>query len=290
MAKKLTFSILLVAAVILIGIFLSKVFSGQLIVSRYIFRLGNFELRWYSTLIALGILIDYFIARSYFKRRGWNPEHLDEALLLGVLFGILFARIYYVIFEWDYFKDHPSEIFKIWHGGIAIHGGFLGAIFAVWLYTKIKKNVSFTFLEALDVMGWLFPLAQGIGRWGNFFNYEAFGYPTDLPWKMYVPPRSRPPQFASSEFFHPTFLYESLWDFMVFAILTLYVKREYKRPGEVISLYLVMYSMGRIMVERLRTDSLWLGDIRMAQLFSAIAMIIGALWYLWLRREGGKIA
>ncbi len=285
MGKRWVYVVVLAVAIVLLWLFLSRVFSGELIVSRYIFKLGRFELRWYSTLIALGILIDYFIARWYFKRRGWNPEHLDEALLLGVIFGIIFARVYYVIFEWDYFKNHPSEIFKVWHGGIAIHGGFLGAIFAVWLYTRLKKDVSFTFVEGLDVMGWLFPLAQGIGRWGNFFNYEAFGYPTDLPWKMFVPQSHRPPQFLSNEFFHPTFLYESVWDFTVFAILTAYVLKHYRKPGEVVSLYLVMYSMGRIMVESLRTDSLWLGSIRMAQLFSAIAMILGALWYLSLQRK-----
>ncbi len=285
MGKRWVYVVVLAVAIVLLWLFLSRVFSGELIVSRYIFKLGRFELRWYSTLIALGILIDYLIARWYFKRRGWNPEHLDEALLLGVIFGIIFARVYYVIFEWDYFKNHPSEIFKVWHGGIAIHGGFLGAIFAVWLYTRLKKDVSFTFVEGLDVMGWLFPLAQGIGRWGNFFNYEAFGYPTDLPWKMFVPQSHRPPQFLSNEFFHPTFLYESVWDFTVFAILTAYVLKHYRKPGEVVSLYLVMYSMGRIMVESLRTDSLWLGSIRMAQLFSAIAMILGALWYLSLQRK-----
>lgn len=285
MGKRWVYVVVLAVAIVLLWLFLSRVFSGELIVSRYIFKLGRFELRWYSTLIALGILIDYLIARWYFKRRGWNLEHLDEALLLGVIFGIIFARVYYVIFEWDYFKNHPSEIFKVWHGGIAIHGGFLGAIFAVWLYTRLKKDVSFTFVEGLDVMGWLFPLAQGIGRWGNFFNYEAFGYPTDLPWKMFVPQSHRPPQFLSNEFFHPTFLYESVWDFTVFAILTAYVLKHYRKPGEVVSLYLVMYSMGRIMVESLRTDSLWLGSIRMAQLFSAIAMILGALWYLSLQRK-----
>ena len=285
MGKKWIWIALIAIAVILIWIFLANVFSGKLIVSRYIFKFGRFELRWYSTLITLGILIDYFLARWFFKRKGWNTEHLDEALLWGVIFGIICARAYYVIFEWDYFKNHLSEIPKIWHGGIAIHGGFLGAILAVWLYTKFKKGVSFSFLEGLDIIGWLFPLGQGIGRWGNFFNYEAFGVPTNLPWKMFVLESRRPVQYISSEYFHPTFLYESVWDFMVFAILTSYILRHYRKPGEVISLYMVMYSMGRIMTEVLRTDSLWFGHIRAAQLFSAVAMLIGAAWYLSLQKK-----
>ncbi len=283
MGKKWVWIVLLIVAVILIWIFLANVFSGKLIVSRYILKFKRFELRWYSTLITLGILIDYFLARWFFKRKGWNIEHLDEALLWGVVLGIICSRAYYVIFEWNYFKDHPSEIPKIWHGGIAIHGGFLGAILAVWLYTKFKKDVSFSFLEGLDVMGWLFPLGQGIGRWGNFFNYEAFGVPTDLPWKMFVPEDHRPVQYVNYEYFHPTFLYESVWDFMVFAVLTSYMLKHYKKPGEIVSLYMVMYSMGRIMTEVLRTDSLWFGNIRAAQLFSAVAMLLGSFWYLYLQ-------
>lgn len=249
----------------------------------YIFRIGRFGLKWYSTLIVSGILIDYIIARRYFKKRGWRSEELDEALLFGVIVGIICARCYYVIFEWEFFKHNPAEIYKIWHGGIAIHGGLIGAILAVWIYTRKKR--SFSFLEGLDVMSWLFPLAQAIGRWGNFFNHEAYGTPTNLPWKMFVPPMYRMPGFERFEYFHPTFLYESIWDFLTFALLSLYVKKHYKRPGEITALYLNLYSMGRIMVEGLRTDSLWLGNIRVAQLFSAIAMLAGGLWYLWLVRE-----
>ncbi len=285
MGKKWIWIVAIVLSIILIWIFLAQVFPGRIIVSRYIFKSGHFELRWYSTLIAFGILLDYFLARWFFKRKGWKTDHLDEALLWGVLIGITCARAYYVAFEWSYFKDHPSEIPKIWHGGIAIHGGFLGAILAIWLYTKLKKDVSFSFVEGLDVIGWLFPLGQGIGRWGNFFNYEAFGVPTNLPWKMFVPESHRPIQYINYKFFHPTFLYESVWDFMVFSILTVYILKHYKKPGEMIALYMVLYSMGRIMTEALRTDSLWFGHIRAAQLFSAVAMLIGAAWYLALQKK-----
>ncbi len=280
----------LLAALIIAGVgifflawFLHATFSGKLVVDPFIFRIGRFRLKWYSTLIVSGLLLAYFIARKYFKSRGWKPEELDEALLLGVAFGIICARAYYVVFEWDYFKNNPSEIIKIWHGGIAIHGGILGAIFAVWLYTRKKR--SFTFLEGLDVMTWVFPLAQAIGRWGNFFNHEAYGTPTNLPWKMFVPPAFRMPGYESFSYFHPTFLYESAWDLMVFVILTIFVKRHYEKPGQVTALYLVLYSMGRIMVEGLRTDSLWFGNIRVAQLFSAVAMFLGAIWYLMLVRK-----
>ena len=258
--------------------FLYMNFTGKMIVNPFIIRFGRFGIKWYSVLIASGILIDYIIAKKYFKKRGWKTEELDEALLFGVVLGIIFARAYYVIFQWDYFKNHPSEIYKTWHGGIAIHGGILGAILAVWLYTRKKR--SFNFFEGLDVASWLFPLAQGIGRWGNFFNHEAYGTPTNLPWKMFVPLAYRMPGYENYSYFHPTFLYESVWDISSFVLLSFYVKNCYKKPGEITALYLVLYSLGRIMVEGLRLDSLYLGHIRVAQLFSAIAMVIGGLWYL----------
>ncbi len=266
--------------------FLHLNFTGRIFMDPYIIRFGRFGIKWYSLLITTGILISYVIARRYFKKRNWKVEELDEALLLGVIFGVLGARIYYVIFQWDYYSKYPSEIYKIWHGGLAIHGALLGAIFSVWLYTRKKR--SFSFLEGIDVASWLFPLAQAIGRWGNFFNHEAYGYPTNLPWKMYVPEKYRMPGYTNYEYFHPTFLYESLWDLMTFIILTFYVKKHYKKPGEITALYLVFYSLGRIMVERLRLDSLYFGEIRAAQLFSAIAMIVGAVWYLILTKGEQK--
>ncbi len=264
--------------------FLKEVFSGHLIVRRYIFRIGNFELRWYATLIASGIVLGYFLARKRFKLEGRDPNELDEVLAWGIILGIIGARLYYVAFNWDYFSKHPSEILKTWHGGMAIHGGIIGAILAGYIYTRIKKR-SFTFVEGLDMLSWLLPLGQAIGRWGNFFNYEAYGYPTNLPWGMYVPEWARMPGFTEYSKFHPTFLYESLWDLFVFFVLTSYMN-EKRKPGEVTALYLVLYSMGRIVVERFRTDSLYLGSIRIAQLVSAVLIIAGVIWYLLLNSRG----
>ncbi len=283
MGRKALISTLVVLAVVGIFFFLKANFSGDLVVKRYVLKIGRFELRWYSILIVTGIILGYTLARGYFKERGWKVEELDEALFWGVIFAIIFARLYYVSFEWDYFSKNPSEIFKIWHGGIAIHGGVFGAILGVFLYTRKKR--SFTFVEALDVIAWLLPLGQAIGRWGNFFNHEAFGYPTSVPWKMFIPESNRPAEFLKFEYFHPTFLYESVWDLMVFFFLWSYLKREYEKPGEIVSLYFISYSIGRMVVENFRTDSLYLESIRIAQLVSAILILVGLFWYSRLRPE-----
>ncbi len=281
--KRLIWFLVVLSVSIAMFFFLKEVFSGNLIVRRYIFKIGNFELRWYSTLIASGIFLSYILARRRFELEGRDPSELDAVLVWGIVLGILFGRLYYVVFNWDFYSKHPSEILKTWHGGMAIHGGIIGAILAAYIYTKVGKR-TFTFVEGLDILAWLLPLGQAIGRWGNFFNYEAFGYPTNLPWGMFVPEWARPAVFAKYSKFHPTFLYESLWDLMVFFILTSYMK-DRKKPGEVISLYLVLYSMGRIVVERFRTDSLYLGSIRIAQLVSAVAIFIGVFWYFSLTSE-----
>ncbi|HIP92441.1 MAG TPA: prolipoprotein diacylglyceryl transferase, partial [Thermotoga sp.] len=227
--------------------------------------------------------LSYYIARKRAEKEGVNPEHLDEVLIYGIISGVVGARIYYVAFRWDYYSKNLSEIFKIWHGGLAIHGAIIAAILTTFLYTKIKKNVSFTFLQGLDLFTGVLPLGQAIGRWGNFFNYEAFGIPTDLPWKMFVPEKFRPIEFKDQNFFHPTFLYESLWNFFTFYILTVYYKKYRKRFGEITALYLILYSIGRFFIENLRVDSLMFGNYRIARIISLVFIAIGIILLIYLR-------
>lgn len=276
--------------VVFLGLFffLRAVFSGHLIVDPILIRIGNFGIRWYAVLIAFGIILAYLLGREEMKRERINEDHVVEALFYGVITGVVFARAYYVLFNLDYYLKNPKEIFMTWKGGMAIHGGIFAAFLVLYLYTKFKKNVSFTFLQGLDILFTYFPLAQAIGRWGNFFNYEAFGKPTDLPWKMFVPLSRRPIGYEKFSYFHPTFLYESLWDLMTFAILYTYIKRFRKNFGEVFALYLIIYSIGRYFIEGLRLDSLYLGTLRVAQLVSVVFIVFGILLFTHVRKKGRR--
>ncbi|OOC36798.1 diacylglyceryl transferase [Thermosipho melanesiensis] len=265
--------------------FLNSVFSGKLILKRYIFKIGIFELRWYSFLIVMGIVLSYYLVRRRLKRFNIKEEHFDEAVFWGIVFSILGARIYYVIFMWnEFYSKYPSEIIKIWHGGLAIHGAIIGALLSTYIYTKIKKDCSFTFLQGTDLLASVLPLGQALGRWGNFFNYEAYGRPTNLPWKMYVPPEHRLRGFVNFEYFHPTFLYESVIDFIIFLFLYNYDLKK-KSNGETTALYFVLYSINRFWIESLRTDSLYFGKIRVAQLISGILIIFGIAMFIYLRKH-----
>ncbi len=288
MGKSLKLILTLIFICFIIGMFffLKGVFAGEIILKRYIFKFGFFELRWYSFLIVTGIIISYYLVRRRLKYFNINPDDLDEAVFWGILSSIVGARTYYVIFMWDeFYSKYPSEIIKIWHGGLAIHGAVIGAIISTFLYTRLKKNCSFTFLQGTDLLTSVLPLGQAIGRWGNFFNYEAYGGPTNLPWKMFVPPENRMVGYENYSYFHPTFLYESIFDFLIFLFLYKYDLRWKKNNGETTALYFILYSANRFWIEGLRTDSLYWGKIRVAQLVSLILIILGIIMFILVRRK-----
>lgn len=279
--------VLLFLLLVLLAIFVALVFRGTLILPQYLIKIGNFELRFYSLFVLTGVLLSYSLARRQAKQENVDPEQVDELVFYSVVFGIVGARALYVLSNWKFYSKNPAEIVKIWHGGLSIQGAVLAGIAVFLLYSLIKKNVTFKPLQALDLGAAYLPLGQAIGRWGNFFNYEAFGEPTNLPWKMYVPVAMRPFEYRQYDYFHPTFLYESLWDFFVFLLLTRYLKHHRKNFGEVFSLYLCFYSLGRVCIERLRLDSMYVGSIRLAQFISALSILIGFTLYIVLR--GGVI-
>ena len=193
-------------------------------------NLGFFSIKWYGLLIALSIILGLNLSKKLARYRGIDPHLVSEILPSLILSSIIGARIYYVIFEYRQFSGDnfftPIKIFNIylnipsflaiWEGGIAIHGALLGGFLSIYLFCKSKKIPLKIFLDLLmpSVI-----LGQAIGRWGNFFNNEAFGIPTNLPWKVFIPLSNRPIIFANSQFFHPTFLYESLWNLIIFALL-----------------------------------------------------------------------
>lgn len=235
-------------------------------------------------MIASAVLIGVTLAQTLAKRRQVDPELISDLAIWLVIAAIPSARLYYVLFQWQEYAQHPDQIIAIWKGGIAIHGAILGGLIASLIFCRVKR-VSFWQIADLVVPSLI--LGQAIGRWGNFFNSEAFGRPTDLPWKLYIPLDRRPPGYESYEYFHPTFLYESLWNLMVFAILiSLFVwglKSHAKlKTGTLVFVYMVAYSVGRFWIEGLRMDSLMLGPLRIAQVVSLTEISLGLLGLIWL--------
>jgi len=235
-------------------------------------QIGVLTIRWYGVLICAGMLIGIFLARNLAKKRGLNCDEVYNLALVILPAAVIGARLYYVAFSWDVYVDNPINALKIWRGGLAIHGGFLAALIATYIYLKIRKQ---TFLSWADVFVPSLALGQAIGRWGNYFNGEAYGRQTDLPWAIFV----------DGAYHHPTFLYESLWNAGVFVFLLWLFNKE-KRSGTVFAFYLMCYSFGRFWIEGLRMDSLMLFDtIRVAQLVSIILFMCGAVLLWWLRTQ-----
>ncbi|MGE5612966.1 MAG: prolipoprotein diacylglyceryl transferase [Bacillota bacterium] len=255
---------------------------------RWPFEVFGFPIYWYGIIISLGFLTAVLLALRNSRKYRIDPDTVLDMVLVAAPAAIIFARIYYVIFSWDQYKDNLIDIFKIRDGGLAIYGAVIGALLAAWLYTRKKK---LSFLHIADFCIPYLVLGQAIGRWGNFVNQEAFGTKTDLPWRMNG---TEPDKYLLGEGVadlnkygvHPTFLYESLLDFAIFFIL-LYFRKKKKLNGEVLSLYLILYGAGRFAIEGLRTDSLMLGPFRVSQLLSAILVLIFVPLFIY-RRTGGK--
>jgi phosphatidylglycerol---prolipoprotein diacylglyceryl transferase len=247
-------------------------------------EIGPITIRWYGLLIASAVLIGVSLSQYLAKRRNVNPDLLSDLSIWLVIGAIPAARLYYVLFQWSEYAQHPDRIIAIWQGGIAIHGAIIGGTLAALIFAKLKRV---SFWQLADLVAPSLILGQAIGRWGNFFNSEAFGRPTNLPWKLYIPIERRPPEFANFEYFHPTFLYESIWDLIVFALLiTLFFRSLAGKPrlrvGTLIMVYLATYSLGRLWIEGLRTDSLMLGPLRIAQIVSLTGIALGLAGLAWL--------
>ena len=245
---------------------------------------GPLSIRWYGLLIASAVLLGVSLSQTLADRRKVNPDLISDLAIWLVLAAIPSARLYYVLFQWQDYVQHPDQIIAIWNGGIAIHGAILGGLVASLIFARLKR---ISFWQLADLVAPSLILGQAIGRWGNFFNSEAFGDPTDLPWKLYIPPDRRPPNYAAFEYFHPTFLYESLWNLGVFILLlTLFFQglkpKSNLKTGTLFLVYLIAYSCGRVWIEGLRTDSLMLGPLRIAQVVSLTAIAIGTFGLVWL--------
>lgn len=246
------------------------------------FSFGVIKIYWYSILIFIAILAAYFIISKEAKKKGIDKEFITNLTFYVVVFGIIGARIYYCLFNLDYYLSNPLEILKIWNGGLAIHGGILfGGIFTI-IY--IKKH-HLELLKTLDIIVVGVILAQAIGRWGNFFNSEAYGGITTLKalQNMHIPSFIINGMYISGKYRQPTFLYESVWNLIGFIVLLIFRRREYTKVGQTTGLYFMWYSVGRFIIESMRSDSLMLGSFKIAQTMSVLLFILGIFLFIYYK-------
>lgn len=235
------------------------------------FEIFGISVRWYGIIISAGMLIATFVALREAKRVGINEERIIDLLIFAIPAGIIGARLYFVIFNWSFYKGDFSKMINIRGGGLAIHGGIIASVIVALIFTRVKK---INFWKLADVCAPSIILAQSIGRWGNFVNQEAHGGPTNLPWGIMV----------NGQKVHPTFLYESLWNFGAFIFLLWYSRNKKKVNGETFLLYLVLYSFARFFIEALRTDQLMLGSIPVARLISVLLILVASVIF-YIRRK-----
>lgn len=241
---------------------------------RVAFTIFGIDVMWYGILMATGMILGTYLALKEAERVGISEDDVLNLAIFAIPAGVLGARLYYVIFNWGYYSQNPSQILNFRGGGMAIHGALIGGILAGLIYTKIKK-INFFKMADIALIG--MPLAQAIGRWGNYINGEAHGGPTNLPWGIMV----------DGVKVHPTFLYESIWDFGIFIFLWMFRKKK-KYEGQVAVYYIILYSLGRFFIEGLRTDSLMIGPLRMAQVISLVGVIGGIIAHIYLSKKNNN--
>lgn len=248
------------------------------------FNLGGIQVHWYGIIIASAVVLATILAVQEAKRRRIDPDSIYDLILWALPVAIITARMYYVIFEWGYYQNHVDEIVRVWDGGIAIYGALIGAGIVVYLFCRANWIPVWLML---DIIAPVLIMAQGIGRWGNFMNQEAFGRITSLTFlqSLHLPHFIIQQMLIDGAYRQPTFLYESLWDILGFIVLmSLRHKKHLFKQGEVFLSYVIWYAFGRFFVEGMRTDSLMLFGIRVSQWLSVI-LFIGAIGILVFRRK-----
>lgn len=267
--------------------------------SRTAFTVFGQDIYWYGIFIGLGVILGVLLALHEAKRTGQNPDTYLDFIIYAMIIAIIGARLYYVIFSWDFYSQHPEKIFAIREGGLAIYGGIIGGVLTAIVYSHLKKK---NFWVMADTMAPSLILGQMLGRWGNFFNKEAFGGFTDNLFAM----RYQLSQVRASDVtpnilqnlvtvngvdyiqVHPTFLYESMWSLCVFIIL-LILQRKKKFDGQVCATYFFGYALGRVWIEGLRTDQLCIGNVPVSQALSAVLIIASVVLYVYCKKKAAVV-
>lgn len=244
--------------------------------NRVAFNIFGFNVYYYSLCILLGVIVAYIFITREGKKQGLPKEFISDLIFYTLIIGILGARVYYCVFNLDYYLANPSEILKIYNGGLAIHGGVIAGLIFVYFYTK-KKNVSF--IKILDIVAPAVIIAQSFGRWGNFFNQEAHGGITTYQnlKNMHIPEFIINGMHIEGKYYYPTFFFESIWCLIGFIILMIARRNKNLRKGFQIGFYFIWYGIGRFFIEAFRTDSLMFFGLKIAQIVSLIGIIIGII-------------
>lgn len=258
------------------------------------FTIFGYEIKWYGIIITMGLFLAVIYCFKRMKKFGIDDDRAIDVVMVGFVGAIVCARLYYVLLEWDSYKNDLSKIFSVHSGGLAIYGGLIGAVLFGAVMAKIRRV---RLMPLLDLAGMGFLIGQGVGRWGNFFNHECFGSNTSMPWGMTSPKIQAQIKATADEIFastgvavdpslpvHPCFLYESLWCLLGFLLLHLYSKHR-KFDGEIFFMYIGWYGLGRVFIEGLRTDSLMVGHIRISQLVAGVCVVISIAAIAFMRHK-----
>lgn len=247
--------------------------------------IGNFEIRWYSVFILIAFFVATYLIEKEAKRFDIDKNYIFNLLFWTLIFGIIGARIYYVMFDWEYYNNNIGEIIKIWNGGLAIHGGIIAGLLTILIYTKKYKQRTVRYLDFI-VVGLI--IGQAIGRWGNFFNSEAHGIATSLEHlkKLHIPNFIIKGMKINGVYYTPTFLYESIFCLIGFIIICLIRRNKYTKVGTPTALYLIIYGIIRFFIERSRTDALMFCGFKIASIVSVIMIIIGIIMLIINSKKG----
>ena len=253
---------------------------------RVLFSIGPITIYWYSVTMLLAVLTGIYLSIRESKKQGMY-DFVSDLITYIIVFGIIGARLYYVIFNFDSYKYDPLSIFKIWEGGIAIYGAIIGGFLAIVYLAKKKKQ---SIIKTTDIIVPGLILAQAIGRWGNFFNGEAHGSEVSIEFlkKLYIPKFIINGMHIDGTYYHPTFLYESVWCILGFIILIITRKLIKEKKGIITCSYFIWYGIGRLFIEGLRTDSLYIGSFRISQIVSIILIAVGLIGIIISIMKGNK--
>ena len=244
-----------------------------------VFRLGLLTIHWYGLLMVLAGILGFLLVLKLAKKYEVKKETIEDIVSYSVIFGLIGARIYHILCEPIYYFQNPSEMIKFWHGGLGIYGALISGGIVLYIFAKKlkKRGENLSFLILADLFAPALILGQAIGRWGNWFNQELYGVPTNLPWGIPISLSNRLAGLESFQYFHPVFLYESVWDFLIFIVLMIIITRTTARkPGTIFAFYLILYSLGRFFIEFLRVNPqpIFLG-LRLAQIMAILMFILG---------------
>ncbi len=253
---------------------------------RIAISIGFIEIYWYAIFIVIGIIVAYIVARTIAKERGVNLKDFEDLIFIGLILSIIGTRLYYVIFNFSIYQDNLLNILNVRDGGLAIHGGIITA-FTWGLYFSKKRKMNL--LDIFDAGAAGFLIAQSIGRWGNFINQEAHGPQVSRGFleNLKIPNFIIEGMNIGGVYYHPTFLYESLWNFVGFILVVVFRKRIFKKKGDIFCFFVVWYSFARFFIEGLRTDSLMFQDYKVAQIVSVAGIIFGVVFYF--KKKGMRI-